>query len=94
MRDDTEESSLEGQAMICLACDQDIHLYTAADGSEASPEEGDLSMCWYCGALAFYTVTDGVLGLRQPTGEEARSLVLNGYVQEMLQKRKELMADW
>lgn len=94
MRDDTEESSVEGQSMICLACDREIPEYTAVDGDNTPPEEGDLSICWYCGALAFYTLTNGVRGIRQPTGEESRRLVLDGYVQQMLQKRKELMADW
>lgn len=80
--------------MKCLACDADISDFTDTSGEGSFPQEGDLSMCMYCGALAFYTVADGVLGIRRPTGEESRTLILNGEVQQMQQKRRELMKGW
>jgi len=80
--------------MKCLSCDTELDGHAETGGSDLTPEEGDLSMCIYCGALAYYTMTDGVLGLRHPTGEEHRELIRNSEVQQMLRKRKELMADW
>lgn len=80
--------------MNCRSCEIELDGHADTEGTDASPEEGDLSMCIYCGALGFYTVTGGVLGIREPSAEEHRSLIRDPYVRSILMKRRELMTNW
>lgn len=47
----------------------------------ARPKSGDLSMCWYCGTIAFY---DDELRLREPTVAEVDEAIIHPDVQRAL----------
>lgn len=48
----------------CPSCGKIIDGYTSADFDRASPQPGDVSMCWYCGGIMVF---DGEpLSVRKP----------------------------
>lgn len=73
----------------CLACDYLIDSATSVITSDELPEEGDISICLRCGALAIF---NSDLSIRQPTEEERNSLQDDPEVVQAQSAIKELAA--
>lgn len=43
---------------------------------QADPVEGDVSLCWQCGAVGIFRLVDGALVIEPPTPEEVSEIVL------------------
>lgn len=59
----------------CPNCDSPNDGHEDIDGTGAIPEPDDLSICAYCGTLAWYKLTDGVWSLVEVTPEESATLM-------------------
>ena len=44
--------------MKCYNCDADNHAHTALENPSITPQNGDISICFYCGALAEFMDTE------------------------------------
>jgi hypothetical protein len=62
-------------ALSCPACGRVNDLHDRAPGE--APRNGDVSVCWSCGGLAFFADVDGSLALVRPTAEEQAELERN-----------------
>lgn len=58
----------------CPECEAPNDAATEVHGSDASPQEGDICICFTCGLLAIYTVNDNELTVRRATNEELEEL--------------------
>lgn len=83
----------QGQAIACPNCGKVNDGHTSPTDPDATPGDGDISMCLYCGYLGIYVVTDSTLSLRSPTAEESIELANNLKVQMVEQGRLRIMGD-
>lgn len=59
-------------AHYCTACGRENDATRNVDGTQAPPDDGDLSLCIGCAALSAFVVVDGVImGVRALTEHEA-----------------------
>lgn len=65
---------------ICRRCGEKLDAATDTDG-DARPTEGDVSICWSCGTVSFFT---DLLALREPTVDEVRALLNDKQVNRVL----------
>ena len=59
------------EALKCWRCDTELdgHM-NSRNGQNDPPKEDDASICMYCGAWGFFSMSGGVLHLRPPTEDE------------------------
>lgn len=57
-------------ATTCPTCGYRMDAHSAVGTEDATPTDGNLSVCIACGSLAIYASVLGTLTLRQPTAEE------------------------
>lgn len=77
--------------ITCPSCGKVNDAQSSPDDEEAVPEDGNLSMCLYCGDLSIFVTTDGVMGLRAPTLAEYEELMEDPEIRRMLAIRKVVM---
>lgn len=58
----------------CRRCGHKLDAATAIDKPEATPREGDASVCWGCGLLSIFTAD---LTRREPTPTELADMMVN-----------------
>ena len=56
----------------CPLCDSLIEASTSE--TNETPDPGDISICYHCGCMCIYT---DAMGLRLPTGAEAKEILQN-----------------
>ena len=71
----------------CLWCDRPLDAATDIEQEGNVPEEGDLSICLYCGNLAIYTAGEAGLVLRHPTVPERAEALADPQVRSALVHR-------
>jgi hypothetical protein len=59
-------------AMECRLCGKDLSAAAVVGYKNMRPKDGDLSICIYCGTLAFYA--NNVTALRVPTDSEMQEI--------------------
>jgi hypothetical protein len=67
--------------LTCLYCGRKNEVSTST-GNDATPNDGDLSMCIECGAITFFDFTTGKL--REPSQAEMIKLLKDREVQRVL----------
>lgn len=60
---------------VCQKCDHKLNTSAGLTAGLANPEEGDISICLYCGEISIYRSD---LTLRKPTEQERDELKLFG----------------
>jgi hypothetical protein len=76
----------------CLGCGIENDSHAEATDGEAEPQDGNLSICLYCGYLSAYTHTeDGVLTVREMTDIEREIVEDDPGIQRLLAAREEVM---
>ena len=55
---------------LCLSCGKGLDGATAADGGLDLPQDGDISVCAYCGEPGMYVKVGEYLTIRPLTDEE------------------------
>lgn len=78
----------------CLQCGEAFDSSFSPNDPGATPSEGDLSICMYCGALAMHTWIGDEYGFRPLTTEEFKTVMADEYVIEVLAKRVRVMGGW
>lgn len=59
--------------VVCPVCHSPNDGSTEIHGEDGSPSDGDLSICYYCGTLAMYVITEETIKVRELTEEETES---------------------
>lgn len=54
----------------CTSCGSENNMHSGKD-PRGRPQEGDTSICFYCGEIQVFTFVNGQLDLRKPTRREA-----------------------
>jgi DNA-directed RNA polymerase subunit RPC12/RpoP len=92
----TSESSSEPSPEIestalppspCYRCGKELDAASDTVQQGNVPEEGDYSMCLYCGALAVFENSETGLVLRRPTYEEFKEIAQDPDVRKAIQAR-------
>lgn len=55
---------------------------TDVEGSDAKPEDGDLSICAYCGSVSILVITDKDSYMRTPLPHERKEIDKNPRIKE------------
>lgn len=57
---------------VCPYCSRENELHASISGG--SPDDGDVCLCFDCGAWSVYETVDGYIMLRRPTYSEAQEI--------------------
>lgn len=73
--------------MRCWKCSHFIDGRTEIPGVtiKPAPVDGDVSLCWYCGAIGIYVGTPP-LAIREPRPEEEQAIRAEPRIKELLNK--------
>jgi len=72
----------------CLRCGAELSAFTGVTEDAIIPDNGSVSLCLYCGALAMFVVRDGIISLREPTDEERAELMQDQLIIDALSARQ------
>jgi hypothetical protein len=74
----------------CISCGK-LNDQATDPLEEVQPKPGDVSICFYCGHIAVFTLD---LTLREPNLEEARDIAGNPEILSYQRARAAAMAEW
>lgn len=57
---------------VCPYCGHRFDRHTGEVGTQ--PKDGDVSVCWKCGAAGIFTFVNGALAIREPTENESQMI--------------------
>lgn len=61
---------IAGPSPSCPVCARTLDGFTCAEGDVATPDDGDVTVCIYCGVVLVVQRIVGVTAFRQATDEE------------------------
>jgi len=69
---------------FCPECDSKNDGYTGVSDSTAVPEDGDISICAYCGTISKFAIANDVVKLERASDEEMKHLMENPDIRRAL----------
>jgi len=70
--------------LACPVCGAANDAHTEVGGGDAAPSTGDLSICFYCGALSEYLINDMGARLIELDAEQTKEMMSHPGVQKAL----------
>lgn len=87
-----KQGQIKGVAPRCPQCAVKVDGWTSPAGGRA-PDDGDLTVCAYCGAVARFTLTPIGLLLRPLTVAERSEVAADDELSEKLQRLQGVVAE-
>lgn len=68
----------------CPKCHSKNDGHTEVHGRDSSPSDGDISLCFYCGTVAKYQITDDTISLAEFSEDELADIMSRPDIQYAL----------
>lgn len=70
---------------FCPECNSKNDGYTNVSGTESAPDDGDVSICAYCGTISWFRVSPtGTIKLERASEAETKMLMEDPYIRRAL----------